>query len=381
MTYSSDDVPHGPKVTGHFSARTDIVLQDPMGGVFPNNVIPDSRLDPVGLRVAQLYPAPNRPSPLSRAPANNFVNNASEGLDQNYFTGKWDHNVNVNDRISVRFVWVNAPQTIPAVFPVEFADPRAGTRKNRHHNTTFNWIHNFSPTMINEFRFNWGDRKHINRSAGRFSGANGELGIDGVNPESFAQFNVNGLTSLAPGNQERIQDPIRTIQFVNNQTWIRGSHQIKYGVDWRYARDTDDLNQRTGGQFNFSNRATGIGLAELLLGHVNAASLLDTDILDTRTDYYAAFIQDDWRATNKLTVNLGLRWETDTPGWERIDDRQSGFDWDDINPVSGTPGIVTFSGRNGLSKYAHHIYLGGFGPRAGFAYQLTPKTVLRGDTA
>ena len=377
VTYSGDDVPHAIEKTGDFSNRANLTLNDPLGGTFANNVIPQSRLDPIGRQIAQLYPDPNVSRPLSATPANNFIGNVSDSLDQNYFTGKWDHNASDNDRISVRFVLVKAPQVVAALFPNEFADPRAGTRSNRHHNTTVNWIHNFSPTKINEFRFNWGDRMHINRSAGRFSGKNGEIGIDGVNPESFARFTVNGLTPLSPGNQERIQDPIRTIEITNNQTWIQGSHQIKFGGTMRYARNIDDANGSTGGIFGFNNRATGVGTAELLLGHVNNAQLFDTDILDTRTDYFGFFVQDDWKATSKLTLNMGLRWEFDTPRWER-NNRQSGFDWDPINPVSGTPGIVTFAGRDGVGKYSHDTYLGGFGPRFGFAYQMDAKTVLRG---
>ena len=378
VTYSSDDVPHIPERSGDFSNRANLRLRDPLGGFFPNNVIPEARLDPIGRQVAALYPDPNVSRPLSAAPANNFVNNTSDILDQNYLTGKWDHNLSDNDRISVRFILSSAPQTISAVFPNEFADPRAGIRENRHQNTTVNWIHNFSPTKINEFRFNWGDRKHINRSLGRFSGKNGELGIDGVNPESFARFNVNALSPLSPGNQERIQTPIRTVEVTNNQTWIQGAHQIKFGATFRFAGNLDDANGSTGGQFTFGNRATGVGLAELLLGHVNSAALVDTDLLHSRTDYFGAFVQDDWKATSKLSLNLGLRWEFDTPRWEKIDNRQSGFDWHEINPVSGTPGIVTFAGRDGRSKYGHDTYWNGFGPRFGFAYQATSKTVVRG---
>ena len=378
VTYSSDDVPNIPEKLGDFSNIANLTLKDPMGGTFANNIIPGTRIDRIGGQIAKLYPDPNVASPLNRQPANNYVNNASNALNQDYFTTKWDHNISQNDRISVRFVHVQAPETIPAVFTNEFADPRAGTRENRHHNTTVNWIHNFSPTVINEFRFNWGDRKHINRSAGRFSGMNGQIGIDGVNPESFAQFQVNGLTSLSPGNQERIQTPIRTIELVNNQTWIRGNHQIKYGGNFRFAGNVDDANGTTGGQFNFANRATGVGLAELLLGHVNAGNLSDSDILHTRSDYYGFFVQDDFKATSKLTLNMGLRWEFDTPRWEKDDNRQSGFDWQAINPVSGTPGSVTFSGRDGLSKYAHDTFLGAFGPRFGFAYQAGSSTVIRG---
>lgn len=377
ITYSDDDVPHAIEKTGDFSNRAGLSLKDPLGGVFANNTIPQGRIDPIAAKIIQLYPNPNVPGDIKLAPVNNFVNNASNALDQNFYTTKWDHNLSDNDRISVRFVRVAAPEVIPAVYPQEFADPRAGIRQNRHHNTTVNWIHNFSPTVINEFRFNWGDRMHINRAAGRTSGKNGEFGIQGVNPESFGQFVVNGLTALVPGNQERIQDPIRTIEFNENQTWIRGAHQIKYGFNWRYARNIDDLKNQTGGVFNFGNRATGVGTAELLLGHVNSGNINDADLLDRRTDYFGFFVQDDWRATSKLTLNLGLRYEFDSPLWEKIDNRLSGFDFHEINPVSGLPGVVTFAGQDGRSKYAHDFYLGAIGPRLGIAYKLNDKTVIR----
>ncbi len=377
VTYSSDDVPHPIETTGDFSNRSGLSLTDPISREpFGNNTIPQSRIDPLARQVVGLYPAPNVPGDITRAPANNFVNNASNALNQNFYTFKWDQNMSESDRLSVRFIWVEAPQVIPAVYPNEFADPRAGTRDNRHHNTTVNWIHNFSPTVINEFRFNWGDRLHINRSAARNSGKNGEFGIQGVNPESFARFSVNGLTRLVPNNQERIQTPIRTIEIVENQTVVRGSHQIKYGFTWRYSRNIDDQNNQTGGAFNFGNRATGVGLAELLLGHVGSASINDADILDRRTDYFGVFVQDDWRATSKLTVNLGLRYEVDTPLWDR-NNRMNSFDFGQTNPVSGVPGVITFLGRDGLDRYSHDYYLGAWGPRLGVAYRLTDETVIR----
>jgi len=383
VTYSGDDVPLIAEKGGDFSGRS-LTLRDPLApstdgsarfDPFPNNIIPEARFDPLAAQIITLYPNPNR-----GGVANNYVNNASNGLDQNFFTGKYDHNFGDNDRVSVRFMWVNAPQVIPGVYLEDFADPRAGERENRHHNTTVNWIHNFSPTLLNEFRFNWGDRKHINRSAARNSGANGRFGIDGVNPESFARINVNGLTSLVPGNQERIQSPIRTIEINQNQTWIKGSHQVKYGVNYRYSRNIDDQNNQTGGSFSFGNRATGVGLAELLIGHVNGASINDADILDRRTDYWGFFVQDDFKVTSKLTLNLGMRFEFDLPLWDR-NDRLSGFDWEAINPVAGVPGVVTFAPFAETGKFAHDTYLGAYSPRFGFAYQAAPGLVVRGGYA
>ena len=100
-------------------------------------------------------------------------------------------------------------------------------------------------------------------------------------------------------------------------------------------------------------------------------------ILETRTDYYGTYFQDDWKVTPNLTINIGLRWELDTPRWEK-NNRQSGFDATQINPVSGTPGVITFAGQDGVGKYAHDFDRNNFGPRFGFAYRVTKGTVVRG---
>lgn len=380
VTYSSDDVPHIPEVGGDFSGRAGLSLMDPLsdGEVFANNVIPQSRIDPLGRQFASWYPAPNQPGDLTKPAADNFVNNASNALTQDFVTVKVDHNFGTNDRAYGRFQWSRNPSVVAAVYPNEFADPRAGTRDNEHTNATGSWIHHFSPTLIQDVRINWGRRLHINRAAGRFSGKNGELGVPGVNAEASARIAVNGLTPLGAGNHERIQTPIETWQFVDTYTWIRGNHQVKFGGEWRFAMNVDDFNQSTGGRFNFGNRATGVGLAELLLGHVGSGQLVDADILESRTDYYGFFIQDDWKASPTLTLNLGLRWELDSPRWERQDNRQSGFDPSAINPVCNCPGVVTFSGRDGRSKYAHDFDANNFGPRFGFAWEAQPGFVVRG---
>ena len=182
---------------------------------------------------------------------------------------------------------------------------------------TGGWIHHSSPTLIQDVRVNWGRRLHINRAAGRMSGKNGELGVPGVNAGAFARVSVNGLTQLGAGNHERVQTPIETWQFADSYTWIQGNHQIRFGGEWRFAMNVDDFNQSTGGRFNFGNRATGVGLAELLIGHVGSGQLVDADILETRTDFYGFFVQDDWKVTPEFTLNVGMRWELDTPRWER----------------------------------------------------------------
>ena len=113
---------------------------------------------------------------------------------------------------------------------------------------------------------------------------------------------------------------------------------------------------------------------------MNTASRLETYELHTRSDFYAVFFQDDWRVTPKLTLNLGIRYDLDQPRWETRN-RQNGFDPFAINPVSGTPGVIRFSGRDGLSRYANRWDKNNFGPRAGFAFQPADGWVIRGGGA
>jgi hypothetical protein len=96
---------------------------------------------------------------------------------------------------------------------------------------------------------------------------------------------------------------------------------------------------------------------------------------------YAGYVQDDWKISSRLTVNVGVRWEMDTPRRELFDNRMNSFDLSAINPVSKTPGVVTFAGRNGVSRYAHDFDYNNFAPRFGFAFRMADKWVLRGGSA
>lgn len=380
LTSSGNIVPHPAEVRGDFSARRDVQILDPTNNQpFAANIIPASRIDPLARQFASFYPAPNVPgNDVTRAPGANYTVNVSDKLTQDFGTLRVDHAAGNNDRLYVRYSSAQAPLQVAPIFPAAFADSRASNAENKINNVLASWIHNFSPTVINEARYSWANRLHINRALGTGSKKNGEIGLAGVNPDAFARINITGLAPLGSGQHERIQTPILTHQLIDNVTIVRGSHTLKTGFEWRYSLNKDDFNQQTGGNFTFNDRATRSGLATFLLGWTSGASLVDTDLIEARTDYYGVFIQDDWKLTKNFTLNLGLRWELDTPRWERVDNRQSGFDPFAINPVSGTPGVVVFSGRNGRSKYAHDFDTNNFGPRFGFAWKAREGFVVRG---
>jgi len=382
VTYN---VPRPAEVKGDFSARTDIKVLDPATRVgttaaqlFPGNTIPANRISAVGRAFAELYPAPNMSTDNpARAPSNNFRANASDSLTQDFHTFRLDHQLTGRDRISGRLIYINAPEGISAVFPVAAADSRAGIRENGNKNLVVTWTRTLSNSMVNEFRYSYGRRRYVSQGAAFGTGLNQSFGLKGVEQDALARVTVTGHATLGQSSLLRVQDPIGSQQFINNLMIVKGNHTLKVGAEWRYSINKEDNRPTFGGSFGFTDRATASGIASLLLGWVNTAALVDNDTLNARTDYYGGYIQDDWKVTRSLTINLGLRWEMDTPRWEKKN-RQSGFDPVAMNPVSGTPGVITFAGLDGVGKYAHRHDTNNWGPRLGFSYLAGRGFVLRG---
>lgn len=379
VTVSNLIVPHAPERAGDFSNRRDIAVLDPSTAQpFPGNMIPANRIDPIARQLAALYPLPNVASDITRAPSANYAVNLSDKLTQDSLTTRVDHSLGNNDRIFGRYNVIAAPQDIASAYPDRNSDTRAGIRENKVHSLLGSWMHNFTPTVLNEARYGYTLRKHINRAAGTGSNFNQTLGLRGVDANSFPIIAVTGQSGFSAGPNERIQTPILTHHLVDNVTIIKGKHTLKTGFELRYSLNKDELSQTGGGTFTFNDRATRSGMASFLLGWTTSAAQNRPDLLEARTDYYGTYLQDDWKISKNLTLNLGVRWELDTPRWERLENRQSGFNGTAINPVSRTPGIVTFSGRDGLGKYAHPFDKNNIAPRIGFAWKPMARTVVRG---
>jgi len=378
------NVPTAAERQGDFSQSPGIVIRDPEAAnrpPFPGNRIPASRLDPIGRQIAANYPDPNVEG---RGSGNaNFRNNGNFYDPPNTYIARLDHVFRDQDRLYGRMLASNGGQTDERVWGTEPAlDPVYRRRKNYYVNAAGTWFHHFTPTLISEFRGNYDRRKFINLSSGAYTDYNQRLGLKGVNPAFGPRITVTGYTTMGEGsNHERIQFPIVGMNFVEHLLWVRGNHNVKFGADYRYSRN-DDLNRNTaGGVFGFNNVATGHSIASLLLGWVQNANTNEVLPIRSRLDALGLFFQDDWKASPRLTLNLGLRWDMDVPRREAFDNRQNSFDLYAINPVSGTPGILTFSGRNGLSRYAHNFDLNNFAPRFGFSYRASEKWVIRGGAA
>jgi outer membrane receptor protein involved in Fe transport len=368
------NVPTEAELRGDFSGRTGTLIDPVTRQPFPNNIIPASRIDPIGAALAALYPAPNVPGAVSGG--NNFRLNTTNDVSADTYIARVDHNFRAADRISVRFTGYDNPVRSGRVYALPEGDPSAVDMNQRQLHFAGTWIHTFSPTLLSESRALYSKRENDNPLPYPTTIV-GDIGLQGIDQTVMPRINITGYSSIGPGTQYRFVKPQLTYNVGQVMSWFSGPHSVKFGGEWRRSAVDDNAASTT---FSFNDVATGRGfaVAALLLGWSNAVSSSagQTQLV---SDYFAAFVQDDWRINEALTLNVGLRWELDTPRLER-NNQQSGFDPIPINPVSGTPGIVTFAGLDGVSRYAHDFDTNNFGPRFGFAWQPfnLKKTVIRG---
>ena len=354
--------------------------------MYPGNVIPTTQLDPVGVNVLDYYPLPNR-APSNAAGANNFSANEVIGSPANFYMIKGDHNLGDNDKLTGSYTRLGGTSNLGSIYPNDGAGDPNNFATNKMQYAFGAWTHILSPTKVNDVRFTFNDRVFHNRSAGLGGDYPTKLGLNGVPTGAFPRFAVSGYSPLGSTQQERRQFPIRQYQVVDNFSWVRGRNAFKFGFEARHSSDQDQLLNSISGSFTFAtqptglpgNASTGNGLASLLIGFPTGFSELETDVLNRSSWYFAAFAQDDWTITPSLTLNLGVRWETDTPMVD-ANNRMNSFDPNQINPVSGTFGVVKFLGVNGYPTKPYPTDWNNVGPRFGFAWNPfnSDKTVVRG---
>src|SRR5439155_4234203 len=201
------------------------------------------------------------------------------------------------------------------------------------------------------------------------------------------------------GRQDRNNEVTTIFSLQPNFSWVKGRHDVRGGLDMRVSWLTREINANlfvvnfdrrfTQRLFNQTDPLSGNAIASFLLGDA-ASGAIDNNFFPTyRWKYYAPWMQDDWKVTDRLTVNLGLRWDFNSPVFEQQDQLNYGFDTTTINPVSTQinhqqfPGYQVRGGLgfvdvNGNAKYPYQYDTNNIQPRVGFAYLLGDKTVVRG---
>lgn len=383
-TPESLTVPTAQELTGNFNGIIDpktgvqVVVKDPTTGLpFPNNQIPSTSLDPVGSKLAQFYPKISGTAPTAQ-----FIVNdpATTVVDQ--YVGRIDHVLREQDRMFGRLL-IDTDHTVTAsVFPTPGVDPLGGLVHDYNYNASGTWFHTFSADKINELRISYTRRQYLQYEGGVNTSLDAQINLKTFNQSFFPNVNLAGLVGFGQPSQEDLQTPAVSNSYVDNFSWVRGPHQFKFGAEVRTSYMNATFPQAAGGSFTFNNDGastnTAAGsIANLLLGDVYSASVASFETIHSRADSYAAFVQDDWKLNRRLTLNLGLRYDVDSPRWTNPN-RQNSFDATEINPVSNNPGALIFSGLNSASRYANRWDLNNFGPRIGFAWSPRDQWAVRG---
>jgi hypothetical protein len=384
-------VPAELQRVGDFSKTFDtngglVPIYDPQaspGQPFPDNAIPKDRLDPVALHVIDYFPLPNRPADTI-AGADNFRSNSVTALTSDFLIAKIDHSFTDADKFTGRYMTYRSNTDTTSVYPDAGADP-AGYGYGHSQYAYGSWTHILNSAKVNDLRYTYVNRMSHTLTHGVGGNYPRKIGLTGVDQNAFPQFSPAGFDSIGSPSQESRQYPIEQHQFVDNLTWLKNRHALKFGFEARYSRNYQVDLSTASGTFGFISRSTGSldnggnGLASLLLGLPWSFGETRTQPLDRHSWYFSGFAQDDWSITKNLTLNLGVRWELDTPLMD-ANRRMNGFDPSAMNPVSGTKGVVKFAGVDGYPEHPYQFDWNNFGPRFGFAWRPfgAQNTVLRG---
>jgi hypothetical protein len=354
--------------------------------IFPNAQIPLSRMSKVAVAMLQVLPA------ATNAAINNYTSFGAAVFNRDTYTFKIDHSFSDRSRMSL-FGYADVEDSIDAASIQGAWSPALDTKRPDRW-LRFNHDFSFSGTLLNNFRAGY---THAPQIWDRVRAGQGDLqkvGLLGVNPPDNVLPQLNFAdTYSAWGSQIKNQGEQvnNTLQFADTVSWIHGNHSFKFGGDarWQQTNGADHANQQ--GSFTFSSNetalptalsTTGNSFASFLVGAVDSANYNELFVVPgTRYHYFAYFLQDDWKVNKKLTVNLGLRWDYFSPR-EEHNSNISGFDPALPNPgAGGLLGAIGFlgngTGRNGRSSFANADFKD-YGPRFGFAYELTQKIVIRG---
>jgi hypothetical protein len=364
--------------TGDFSVLT-TPLRDPLGGTFPGNRIPAGRLDPISLKYLEMHPHPNRAGLSSNlAGVDKQINNINQ-----LFT-RGDHNLSNNDKLFARVAIFN--YDFPTI-PINYFSPLNSRITAR--NAVISETHIFSPTLINEakigFNRNWILRSNLRTNTDFNPESIGLTGIRAGLPPNDRPLNaletgylpmaVTGYLTMGDGDLLPDFNVSETWQIVDSATWSRGVHTFKAGIDFRRLRMDRAGANVPRGQFSFTGEITGNSAADFMLGYA-AQSQSPEGILPVqfRQHTYAWYVQDDWKATRKLTLNFGLRYDfvgtvDEKNGIQRALrlDKPGGY----LYPETPSPP----QGRDPIPLYTAEKNR--FWPRLGLAYRPAEGWVIR----
>lgn len=384
------------KIFDPFSTRANPNGSGYLRDQFSGNVIPQSRQSSAAQKILNYYPKANVTGNTLTG-ANNYFATNTEDVRIDSWDVRIDHKLpntqSIFGRYSDRFYDDN-PQPL---FPQEIS--KAESRIEQR-----NWMRNLvvgyniapTPNTLYDVRLGFSRTLYDYLNAGLGFQAS-TLGFPsllntGGGLPIFPVFSASNYVQL--GNGDNRHNAFMTYSLVQSLTWVHGQHTFKFGVDSRMIRVNDRETRDTSGNFSFTagftqgpnpstaSTAAGNSIASLLMGTPSSADLiLNFKNAATQSYYFGAYVQDDWRLTPKLTLNLGLRYDLDTPRTERYN-RMNYLDPTAASPLAAASGIanlhggLVFVGANGHDRHQFNFDNNNVAPRIGLAYSPTEKTVF-----
>ena len=350
---------------------------------YPNNKITEAP-DPVFAAASMVMPS----APSSATSPYFNINDVSSNHEQaDMWNVRIDENINARNKISASYFTGNMPYiSTQSLGPLYTGGNIQGNKYLR-----LGYDYFISPTMLNHFNAGFTRRHRLETSGEGGFGGNwaSKFGLKGVRDSVFPKFTYNypGNGINSPSDGDSVFDD-NVFQYDDSVSWQKGRHSFRFGGEFRAAQFNLGILTGSAGQFNFNPGPTstptdtnsGFGFASFYRGAASSAYIDIPQINGWRAKYVAIFAADDWKVDNKLTVNLGLRYDMPIPVTE-AQDRMSYVDPTLANPgAGGLPGAYVFegsgAGRLGGSS-PQSIFKKAFGPRVGLAYSLDPNTVIR----
>ena len=394
------------------------------------NILPAGRLDANAIALLNLYP-----TPTSGSLASNFTTSPAVSENRNAFDTRMDLNLSDKNQLFYRFSYVDDPQFIPGIFGgvADGGGFQEGPQTALAQQSALAWTHVFSPTLVNVARagLNYLHTSRVSPAANDLSDLPGQFGIQGIPQQDLngglPAFGITGLQTLGSNAFLPSDEVSSTFQVTDDLTKIYGKHTFKMGFEYQHVKFSTLQPPWSRGEFDFSGVYTNIpgaspssqntGIAQMLLTPIastvggpdyvggpaaqnggNAVYVSNISLTDNGKNYYGTYINDDWKVTPKLTVNLGLRWDYFGLVFEHHGNQAN---FVPSGPPTGSPlylipdgpnsgnlstSFLTLLAQDGIGLQVGNKYGKGLGnsqsnnfaPRVGFAYQVTPKLVARG---
>lgn len=343
---------------------------------FKGNVIPANRLDQVGMNILAFFPQPNCSYTVG-AVTNNYCVNPVSRSSYLYNADRIDFNASDYDHI-----WAKFSRDGPRNQAVQFIPNAANTSAfngwtDDHYEIS--WSHLFSPRISNEARIGYVSEENFSSP---LPAPASSIGLTGVPLTQFPSISTTQFASFGAGSYARTRDghiilnDALALQLGRNSISVGGEF-MRYAYSY-YTPGVLSGSYGFSGSFTTANGQSGLGIVDLELGLPASAGINTTNtIFHENLNYFSAYIQDDYRFSEKLTINLGLRYEFDGPFSESNNNMYT-FNPNILDPTTGKMGGITFAGYDGAPhSLIPNIYTGIL-PRVGFNYRPFHSTVLRG---